>query len=350
LRRLARRLEATLTACSLRLSEEGETWLVEGVPSTLSRQFVFLGLAPETPIRRRIEVTVSWLRFVMVSTLFLTLVLAWWTIRDLCEPVRRLEVRMAAVEAGDYSVRLSVERRDELGMLAVAFNEMARGLAEAEVLGRMVSVSARDAIAAASEPGRAEGSEYREVTIVLLGIPQFSRHLATSNPGRLLARLDRQVRQACREVVGGGGDVDKLLGDKMLAVFDHRRCGGASSAAGAAIAVAASLERGFRQGRLAFPFVVGVNSGTVVAGWLGSGTRRDHTVIGDPVNLAARAEVVAEGLGTVPRVVLTDNTAGHLDRAVSLRQLAVTSVKGMTRPVALFQLGTAGTISAIVTT
>ncbi len=337
LRSVARRIEATHMAESSRVESDGHTWLVEGMVGLFSNQFIYVAIADEAPLLAAVAHARRSIVLLLLAALLLAMALARATVRELLAPVHRLVEAMGVVERGDYSRRLAIERDDELGDLARQFNEMARGLAEEQLLGRMVSAAARAAIGSRDDEARARAGERRPVTILFVGIPGFADRLADTGAALLLNRLDTQVRVACRLIADHGGDIDKLLGDKILAIFDHQRLGSARSATEGAVAAIDALFAAVSAGALPFPVAAGLNSGTVVAGLLGSGARRDFTVIGDPVNLAARAESIAEKLPDGHWAVCTA-AAAQLMPHRTLRELPQTRVKGKTEAVQLFSI------------
>jgi class 3 adenylate cyclase len=336
LRSIARQVLASKNRVSLRLEIDGAPVQIEGSPLTRSDQFVLVGLGPEAPIHAE---TARWRGLLLIPVagmLLVVLVLAWVASWDITAPLTRLREGLEHIDQGRFAHRLPLERSDELGEVTLAFNEMARGLEEAEVMKKMVSVSARRALDNEADEAKAQVGEALDVTVVFIGIPGFPRYLREMEPERLTEQLDQHTTRICRLIHERGGEIDKLIGDKTLAYFSHPDLG-ASGAVTAALSLVRELFREQREGTSAFPVAIGINTGMVIKGLLGSGDIRDYTIIGDPVNVAARAESVAEKLSE-NRAVITANTLSVVPGAVAVKPLNITQVKGKQKEVLLSQL------------
>lgn len=215
-------------------------------------------------------------------------VLATWLVaRALADPLTSVRRALGRIEAGDFAARVTVEDGSEVGLLQSGFNAMAGGLAERErlrdVFGRHVGEDvARQALDAG---GPRLGGEVREVAVLfvdLIGSTSLAARRAPEDVVRLLNGFFAVVV----EVVGRhGGWVNKFEGDAALVVFgapaDH------DDPAGAALAAGRELRRRLH----VLPGVdaaIGVSAGPAVAGYLGAEQRFEYTVIGNPVNEAAR--------------------------------------------------------------
>ena len=202
---------------------------------------------------------------------------------------------MQDVRAGMYGVALDVDDASEIGSLQAGFNEMAAGLRERQRLedlfGRHVGVEvARRAL----EAGLELGGEERSATVIFVDLAG-STALACRVPAvEVVSMLNRFFDAIAAAVAGEGGWINKFHGDGALCVFGvpQEQLDHAERALRAAIAMSQSLRS------LDVDFGVGVSSGLVVAGNVGSEDRFEYTVIGDPVNEAARLCDVAKELPT----------------------------------------------------
>ena len=147
-----------------------------------------------------------------------------------------------------------------------------------------------------------------------------------------------------RAVTAHGGEIDKVIGEKILVIFDHRFLGGAEGAAVKALAVVRQVRAELAE---ALPPsvqpVMGLNAGSVIAGMLGADSvRLDYTVIGDPVNLAARLGTLGIWLASVEKdfsgVLLSGGIAAILGNRIQAKRLPVKQVKGKTQEVEVFAL------------
>jgi adenylate cyclase len=264
------------------------TWLLfSGVPF-LMLVSVPLGRLPEEP-----EGLVAPILFISGIGLIAGFVAMKVATHTIAHPVRRVRRAMDAVAAGDVSVTVPVDDGSEVGRLQAGFNAMVEGLRERERLrdlfGRQVGPDvAREAL----ERGVRLGGETRQVSVLFADVIGSTRLAATEEPARVVELLNAFFAAVVEVVEAWGGSVDKFEGDAALCVFgapvahpDH-----------GARALSAALELRERVDRDApFEVAIGVSCGTVVAGNVGSESRFEYTVIGDPVNEAARLTELAKG-------------------------------------------------------
>ena len=138
-------------------------------------------------------------------------------------------------------------------------------------------------------------------------------------------------------VLDAGGHANKFIGDGMLAVFGapERKHDHADSAARAAVRIADAVEQHYG-GNLRV--AIGINSGPVMVGTVGGGGRLEFTVIGDPVNVAARVEEATRDTGDAilltesTRTLLSEKWRGRLDERGSM------PLKGKSEPIPLYAL------------
>lgn len=194
------------------------------------------------------------------------------------------------------------------------------------------------------------GGEARTVSILFTDLASFARVAEYLDPTRLAAALNTYFAAITETVERHGGMVDKFIGDAVVAIFgaplgdpDH-----ALNAVRAAIAIrAASPDAArdlVRSGGRPPATRIGVNTGPVLIGNIGSPRRFNYTAMGDAVNLASRLEGVNKRYGTL--VLVSDTTAQACGEAVVFREIDTVAVKGRERPVALFEpLGLVGEVT-----
>jgi adenylate cyclase len=140
------------------------------------------------------------------------------------------------------------------------------------------------------------------------------------------------------------GTLDKFVGDEIMALFgapihypDH-----AEKACLTALEMAAELERlctqWRKEGREGFEIGIGINTGDMVVGNLGSNQLFDYTVIGDNVNLGARLEAINKNFETKYHIIISDSTYQQVKEKALVRQLDSVMVKGKTKPVLIYEL------------
>jgi adenylate cyclase len=222
------------------------------------------------------------------------LLVAMLAARAVADPVRSLRQGVRSVEEGDLEVEVPVYDGSEIGQLQAGFNQMVAGLRERErihdLFGRHVG---EDVARAALEQEVELGGETRDVSALFVDVVGSTR-MASERPAHEVVELLNSFFSVVVEVVREhGGWVNKFEGDAALAIFgapvplpDH-----ATRALRAARALHSRLESGIAG--------IGVSCGEVVAGNIGEVERFEYTVIGDPVNEAARLTELAKSRGGV---------------------------------------------------
>lgn len=263
--------------------------------------------------------------------------------RNLSRPVQQLAAHTRHVATGDYSRRLELPRADELGQLADAFNQMTAGLAERDrvrdLLGKVVSPE----IATQLLQSKLElGGEEREVTILFSDLRDFTTLSEKLSPHEVLALLNRYLDRMSAIVEKHGGVIDKYIGDAIMALFGAPVAtdGAAARAIAAAREMKAALAELNRElaaeGKPRLALGIGINTGRVIAGNMGSQTRLNYTVIGDGVNLAARLEGLTKDAAFNAHIIVSEATATAARATSQLRALGDVTVKGRTEPVRIF--------------
>ncbi len=226
------------------------------------------------------------------------------TSRSISDPIREVVDGMAEVERGSFDTEVDVFERSEIGRLQDGFNRMVVGLAERErvrdLFGRHVGA---DVAHRAIEEGVSMSGGVQEAAILFIDLAG-STELAASHPPQQVAEvLNDFFRIVVNAVDAQEGLINKFQGDAALAVFGAPlRITGAASAA---LATARTLGEQLRRLPLV-DFGIGVSAGPVFAGNIGAENRYEYTVIGDPVNEAARLADLAK---TSDRRILCSSAA-----------------------------------------
>jgi adenylate cyclase len=195
----------------------------------------------------------------------------------------------------------------------------------------------------AREPGRLRlGGESRELTVLFADIRNFTGLAERLEPERLVLLLNRYFTAMTRAVQTEDGMVDKFLGDGLLAVFgaplprsDHaaRGCRAALAMREALAELNASWAT---EGLPILEIGVGVNTGRMVIGNMGSEQRLDYTVVGDEVNIAARLEAASKHAGAT--ILVSGATLSAAGPGFCARELTGLSLRGRSTPVRVFAL------------
>ena len=194
-----------------------------------------------------------------------------------------------------------------------------------------------------SDPSKAGlGGARRSMTVLFSDIRGFTTFSEQGQPEAIVQQLNEYFSRMVHVVFEHRGTLDKFVGDAVMALFgaplddpDH-----AEHAVQAALAMLKELEelnRGWAaEGRPTLAIGVGVNTGDMVAGNIGSESIMSYTVIGDAVNLGSRLESLNKQYGT--SVIISDATRERLQGRYDIRALGDVVVKGKSQPVAIFEV------------
>jgi class 3 adenylate cyclase len=175
-------------------------------------------------------------------------------------------------------------------------------------------------------------AEERTMAVMFSDLVGFTGLSQTMSPRQVIELLNDYFDAMCPLIVAQRGDIDKFIGDAIMAVFDEVRgeAPPADRAVHAALAMQAAMAAFNRDRGVPLAMRIGINTGPLVRGDLGSRVvRRDYTVIGDTVNRANRYEARAPAGG----VLISQSTRDALgDRAV-VEPVAGLELKGVTTPV-----------------
>ncbi len=303
-------------------------------------------LASELAAARELENIVL---LISLAALAAATLAALWISRGVSQPVQQLAAYTRHVAAGDYTRRINLDRGDELGQLATAFNQMTAGLAERDqvrdLLGKVVSPEIASQLL---HSGVQLGGEEREVTILFSDLRDFTTMSEKMAPTDMLALLNRYLDRMSSIIEKHGGVIDKYIGDAIMALFgapvaDADAPGKAIAAAREMAAALESLNRELvAEGRPVLAFGIGINTARVVAGNMGSKTRLNYTVIGDGVNLASRLEGLTKDPAYATHILVSGATLRAMKNPPPARELGEVKVKGKAEAVKIFALAPKG--------
>lgn len=217
--------------------------------------------------------------------------------RAIADPVLTVRRALARVQDGDLDVRVPVYDNTELGQLQAGTNQMVEGLRERErirdLFGRQVGRDVAEAAAARTDGVRL-GGEVRPVAVLFVDIVGSTGMATRRPPEDVVALLNRFFGVVVECVERSGGWINKFEGDAALAVFGAPT--DLDDAAGAALAAARCLSERLVAETADVEAGIGVSAGDAVAGNIGDPRRYEYTVIGDPVNEAARLTELAKSV------------------------------------------------------
>ena len=203
---------------------------------------------------------------------------------SIADPLRQLRWALGEVQRGNYNAHMQIYDASELGLLQAGFNDMVRDL-----FGRYVG---EDVARRALERGTELGGQERDVAVLFVDLVGSTQLAATRPPAEVVLLLNEFFRVVVDTVGRHGGFVNKFQGDAALAIFgapiEH------PDASGGALAAARELHDELLPVIGSAEFGIGVSSGRAIAGHIGAQARFEYTVIGDPVNEAARLTELAK--------------------------------------------------------
>ncbi|MBW8482247.1 adenylate/guanylate cyclase domain-containing protein [Actinomadura parmotrematis] len=236
----------------------------------------------------------SWTMVALAGTALLVGVgVTYLAARAMADPIDSVRRAMARVEQQDLLTGVPVYDGSEIGQLQAGFNQMVAGLREHEMLqdlfGRQVG---QDVARLALQRGVELGGEVRAIAVIFVDLVGSTRLAATRPPGEVVGLLNEFFAVVVQVVNAHGGWINKFEGDAALAIFGAplELPDGPARALAAARELASRLAAEVPQVTAA----VGVSAGPAVAGHIGAENRFEYTVIGDPVNEAARLTELAK--------------------------------------------------------
>lgn len=288
-----------------------------------------------------------WLRNfqVLICLIIISIILSFILARRLTKPIKKLSVAMMKVSEGDISQNVEVTSNDEVGSLIKGFNFMTERLRERErikdTFQRYVAKQVADKILykvlKEKETGIFEG-ERREVTILFADIKDFTVLAEKLPPEEVISLLNDYFKVMIDVVFKYEGTVDKFIGDELMALFgaplDQQQP--ALTAVKTALEMQAELKkfnlRRRQIGKEEIYMGIGINTGEVIAGSIGSEKRLEYTVVGDSVNLASQIQNYSEK----EQILISEKTYGYVKDDIEVEVLPPVMVKGKEKPVNLF--------------
>ena len=298
------------------------------------------------------ERRVFWLTIAATtSTVLLGLAVATLITNRLSRPVRSLAIAMRDVQGGNLNIELPVSSTDEVGRLTDSFNFFVKELRSKERLkqtfGKYVDPRILEHVLA--QPGaEAVGGGRREMTVLFADLVGFTGLSERLTPLLMVTLLNRHFGLQALAVQEHHGVVDKFIGDSVMAfwgqpfVKPEEHAVLACRAAQAQLTALETLRRelpditGLRRDIPEVDVCIGICTGEVVVGNIGSENTRSYTVIGDTANLAARLERANRVYGT--HVLIAESTAQAVDSRFEMREIDTIFVKGKMETTRVFEL------------
>ncbi len=273
--------------------------------------------------------------------------ISWLMAESYRKPIREMTMAANKIRRGDFNISIPVNSHDEIGVLSETINEVASELKEKEFMkdtfGKVVDPLVRDQLL--SGQLNMDG-EIRETTILFSDIRSFTSLSEKLPPEVLVLILNRYFDAITRAITRNGGIVNKFIGDAVLAVFGaplpmENHADVAITSAMEMIRERENLNRELvNEGHQPIHAGIGIHSGKVISGLIGSMDRMEYTVIGDSVNTSARLE--SQTKEDHVNILISGSTKQLCRKEYSWRSLGKRTLRGKETPVEVFTLSVPG--------
>lgn len=252
------------------------------------------------------------------------------------EPVNALASSAVAIAIGSENWEADIKSGDEFEALNNDFKHLVTSLKERNLLKTYLSEDAFSDIEGSNSLNLLPGGEYREATIVFSAIKDYEKITDNMSPDKVITLLSKYISLAEESSKTYGGSLDKILGDTTMLVFrddPSKESHGLRAAKAALDFVAKAKEADFPG------LYTGIASGTVISGKIGSYSGKlDFTVIGNPVNLAARLKAESKKCSKNTGIIISGMTLKLMKGLGRVNFIDRVSIKGKARKYNIYEL------------
>lgn len=294
-------------------------------------------------IKERVWIAVT---SVLIIAVFAIMIVSFASIpiaTTLLRPVMRLFKGTQEVALGNFDYRIPDGGKDEIGDLISSFNRMASELKKKELLkgafNRYVSHHVADEIL--KDPERIRlGGDRRNVTVFFADIRDFTSLSRTLLPEETVELLNRYFTLITEIIFRFEGTVDKFIGDAVMSVFGSpiKADNHLEQGIKAAVAIKKAVEKvnslSMMHLRVKLNIGIGLDSGEVIVGNMGSQMRMEYTAVGEAVNLASRLAGLAKG----GDIFIGEEVYDSVRESVDAERMIGVGVKGLSTPLTLYNV------------
>jgi adenylate cyclase len=250
----------------------------------------------------------------MVS--ILAVILTQFLKNTVIRPVQFIGEICTGVTRGIFDKKVSIKNRDEIGILGNTVNTMVEGLHERFKLSKFVSSSTLKSLK------NEEKGQKVPTTILFSDIRGFTSFTESNKPETVVESLNKVLNFQSEIIQKNNGDIDKYVGDEIVAIFTQENA--ELSACLSALKIQKELEKKSGSAYNNLTVGIGINSGEVILGMIGSDKRADYTIIGDNVNTASRLCSIAKP----GQIIISSSTYEKVKNRVKTKGPYKVKVKG----------------------
>ena len=263
----------------------------------------------------------------------------------LTKPIEKLAGLIKQVSKGQFDLHAKklVTTNDEVGDLAIAFDEMTAGLKERDKVKSLFSKFHGSSVADnLINSDVVLGGKSKEVVVFFSDIRGFTEYSESRSAQEVVDMLNEYFGVMVEIINKNGGVVDKFIGDAIMAVWGAPETSpnDALNAVTACLQMRTSLNElnKLRLSRGQDPILIGMglHSGEAISGTIGSTERMEYTVIGNTVNTASRVEASTKSFGT--DLLITNQVLQRLDASIVVHLAGTAEVKGRSEPIEMFKV------------
>ena len=254
-------------------------------------------------------------------------------------PIRKLSEAAGRIREGSYDIQIDVKGNDEISDLGKTFNVMAKSLSERFHMLKYISPHTRNMIEKQINHLISEKGENKYITILFSDMRGFTEFSENRDPEEVVQTLNQLFTRQANIIERYNGSIDKYVGDQVVAIFEGPMK--VSEPIFASLEIQREIESFNTENADSHLSVgIGVSIGEVIMGNIGSENRKDYTIIGSSVNLAAR---LCSKAGR-DKVLISSDMKRSLEKdeniahTLSFDPLGEVTLKGFSQPVHVFEV------------
>jgi adenylate cyclase len=271
------------------------------------------------------EATLLLFGIFIIAGVIIIIISALLVRRIIINPILNIGSIVQSVSKGNFDAHVPVRSNDELGRLGKEINKMIRGIEKRHHLSKHVSKTVGNLIRQRGEI-RA-GGDRQSLTILFSDIHHISHYADDNPPDRVIEILSRIQQVQAETVEKFQGDIEKLVGDRVMAIFTDEY-----KAVQCAYGMILAMRRLGKQFDMNLTIGIGVNSGEVILGNIGGAKRLEYAFIGDVVNIASSLSSIAQE----NMILISETVMAKVQDKVSAKRIVDQQIIGKTQKISFY--------------